>query len=297
MIDLRMKGDATKKRLVEATESLIAQKGFDAVSVRDITGLAKANVAAVNYHFGSREGLLAAVLEYRIKPVIVDRVQRIQALDPQATLRAIFQAWSDPLLAASASKGLDEASHARVLGRGLEMLAAGTFEEISAAGRLSDTSMRDVLATHLPSLSQEEIFWRLHFSQGALIHALVYGSALMAEFRLATVLDRWIDSTIAQFAAVDGVRGRQAGDDKATHPRRKGKTVSPLRPIAEVVSAAMEVDEIPAFDSQQTEAAKLPSMESPAPQEPSMISAVAASKPARSKKAKAQDDMGDLFLF
>jgi AcrR family transcriptional regulator len=297
MIDLRVKGDVTKGRLVEATETLIAQKGFDAVSVRDITGLAKANVAAVNYHFGSREGLLAAVLEYRIKPVVVERAKRLEALDPQATLRAIFQAWSEPLLAATASKGLDEAAHARVLGRGLEMLAAGTYEEISAAARLVDATMREVLASHLPSLSAEEISWRLHFAQGALIHALVHGASVLADFRLTTALDRWIDATMAQFAAADGMSDRQLGGDKANTPRRKGKTASPLRQIAEVVAAAMEVDEMPVAEVVDTPATELLDVEIPAPQEEAVITAVAASKPARSKKAKAQDDMGELFLF
>jgi AcrR family transcriptional regulator len=297
MIDLRVKGDVTKGRLVEAAETLIAQKGFDAVSVRDITGLAKANVAAVNYHFGSREGLLAAVLEYRIKPVVVERAKRLEALDPQATLRAIFQAWSEPLLVATASKGLDEAAHARVLGRGLEMLAAGTYEEISAAARLVDATMREVLASHLPSLSAEEISWRLHFAQGALIHALVHGASVLADFRLTTALDRWIDATMAQFAAADGLSDRQLGGDKANTPRRKGKTASPLRQIAEVVAAAMEVDEMPVAEVVDTPATELLDVEIPAPQEEAVITAVAASKPARSKKAKAQDDMGELFLF
>lgn len=297
MIDLRVKGDVTKGRLVEATETLIAQKGFDAVSVRDITGLAKANVAAVNYHFGSREGLLAAVLEYRIKPVVVERAKRLEALDPQATLRAIFQAWSEPLLAATASKGLDEAAHARVLGRGLEMLAAGAYEEISAAARLVDATMREVLASHLPSLSAEEISWRLHFAQGALIHALVHGASVLADFRLTTALDRWIDATMAQFAAADGMSDRQLGGDKANTHHRKGKTSSPLRQIAEVVAAAMEVDEMPVAEVVDTPATELLDVEIPAPQEEAVITAVAASKPARSKKPKAQDDMGELFLF
>lgn len=300
MIDLRVKGDVTKGRLVEATETLIAQKGFDAVSVRDITGLAKANVAAVNYHFGSREGLLAAVLEHRIKPVLVERAKRLEALEPQASLRSIFQAWSEPLLATTASKGLEEVAHARVLGRCLEVLAAGSYEEISAAGRLVDATMREVLTAHLPSLSAGEISWRLHFAQGALIHALVHGAAALSDFRLAKALDRWIDATMAQFAASDGVSERQHAGDKNATPRRKNKPASPLRQIAEVVAAAMEVEEEPAettVDIQGAEAAELLDVEIPVPQEEVVITAVAASKPARAKKSKAQDDMGELFLF
>jgi AcrR family transcriptional regulator len=53
----------TKKALLLAAMEVFADKGFDSATVRDICGLAKANVAAVNYHYGSKDGLYAAVLE------------------------------------------------------------------------------------------------------------------------------------------------------------------------------------------------------------------------------------------
>jgi len=52
----------TKLRLIEAAEKLFAEKNVTSVSIRDITRAANANVAAVNYHFGNRDGLVAAVL-------------------------------------------------------------------------------------------------------------------------------------------------------------------------------------------------------------------------------------------
>jgi len=53
-----------KRSLLDATERLVVEKGFDLVSVRDITGAIKANVAAVNYHFGSREALMDVVMSH-----------------------------------------------------------------------------------------------------------------------------------------------------------------------------------------------------------------------------------------
>jgi AcrR family transcriptional regulator len=53
----------TKTALLLAAMEVFADKGFDSSTVRDICGLAKANVAAVNYHYGSKDGLYAAVLE------------------------------------------------------------------------------------------------------------------------------------------------------------------------------------------------------------------------------------------
>lgn len=57
-----MKG--TKKKLVLAAAELFAEKGYDETSVADICGLADANIASVNYHFGNKENLFFEVLDY-----------------------------------------------------------------------------------------------------------------------------------------------------------------------------------------------------------------------------------------
>ncbi len=59
----------TKRRILDAAESLMGDKGFTSTSMRDITAAAKVNLASVNYHFGSKEALLAAVLEPRLQPI------------------------------------------------------------------------------------------------------------------------------------------------------------------------------------------------------------------------------------
>ena len=63
-----MKADAeTRERLIEAGERLFAQQGFKRVTVREICRAARANVAAVNYHFGDKLGLYREVLQGAIK--------------------------------------------------------------------------------------------------------------------------------------------------------------------------------------------------------------------------------------
>ena len=59
----------TKTRILETAESLFARHGYAATSLRDITEAAGANVAAVNYHFGSKEALLVAVLDRTVGPI------------------------------------------------------------------------------------------------------------------------------------------------------------------------------------------------------------------------------------
>jgi AcrR family transcriptional regulator len=53
----------TKERILDAAERLFADRGFAATSLRNITGEAGVNLAAVNYHFGSKDALIVAVFE------------------------------------------------------------------------------------------------------------------------------------------------------------------------------------------------------------------------------------------
>ena len=291
MIDLRVKGDVTKSRLIEATESLIAQKGFDAVSVRDITGLAKANVAAVNYHFGSREGLLAAVLNFRMKPLEKERAERLEKIVEQASLRDVFQAWAQPLLSATASKGLNGQAHCRVLGRCLEVLSAVTFPEASAASQQLDAAMLQWLSRHFPALSAESIAWRWHFAKGAMIHLLVHGAVVDENFRLSPALEEWVAATIAQFDSADAAPARQHVE-KPAPAARKNKSTASMRQMAEVVSAVMEADE------ETVPTLVVNGVDAPVEAEATpVVPEVAASKPVKGKKAKAEDGLGELFLF
>jgi AcrR family transcriptional regulator len=298
MMDLRVKGDVTKGRLLEATERLIAEKGFDAVSVRDITGLAKANVAAVNYHFGSREGLLGALLEQRMKPIFVERGERLEALGETASMRQLLEAWVQPLLQALPRNGMDEVTHARILGRCLEATQAGLHEEISTRGKRVDATMLRTLENLLGAREQESLAWRFHFAQGALIHALIHGAAVQAEYRLSRVLDHWVVAMVSQFAGASELTSRDAHPEKQTLHPRKNPAAKPLRQIAEVVAAAMEVVETPPAPVAEVAVPPVEEIEHSQP-DPVVDEAPveAVKKPSRAKKAKANDGMEELFLF
>lgn len=296
MIDLRVKGDVTKGRLMEAVERLVAEKGFDAVSVRDITGLAKANVAAVNYHFGSREGLLAAMLEQRMKPVFAERTQRLEMLRAAATLREVFQAWVQPLLHTPVGKGLGEMALGRILGRCSEAMAAGLNEGMTATALLAEQTMLRVIESRCPHLEVQQIAWRFHMAQGALIHSLVHGSAVTEHFRLAQVAEQWVDAMVSQFATADATVTVTRSRESQVKSPRKQSVAAPLRQIAEVVAAAMEVVESPAT-AVVAESPEDISPDTQSQDEPAESVAAPAKKPARSKKSTADDGMGELFLF
>ena len=83
----------TRERIVEAAEALFAERGFEMVSLRDITSRAGANVAAVNYHFRSRAGLVNAVIERYIEPINRERLELLTALEKRggATVEEILE--------------------------------------------------------------------------------------------------------------------------------------------------------------------------------------------------------------
>lgn len=285
--DLRVKGDMTKNRLLDAAEQLIAEKGFDAVSVRDITGLAQANVASVNYHFGCREGLLAAVLERRMNPLHTERAELLGGLGEEDGVREVLNAWARPLIGLFGTAGMSELSYCRVMGRCMEVLAAGVFIETSKASRLLDSTWQLAVEKCLPAMMKTDVSWRLHFAAGALIHLLVHGPALQEDFQLTKAIEQWIESTEQMFAGSDVLIERGNTSQKAPATRRKQKATAPLRQMAEVVSAAMEADE--GAQKRRAKPARGNSEQE--------MAAVAADQAEKLPKPAEDDGYGELFLF
>ncbi|MDI2130766.1 TetR/AcrR family transcriptional regulator [Yinghuangia seranimata] len=87
-------GEATRAKLLRTAERLFAKNGIDGVSVRDITGTAGANSAAVHYHFGSKQDLIAAILHRRMEALGARREQLLADLeaDEKPELRDVVAA-------------------------------------------------------------------------------------------------------------------------------------------------------------------------------------------------------------
>ena len=96
-----MPGQDTKERILDAAESLFARSGVEGASLRAITRTAGVNLAAVHYHLGSKEALLAAVLVRRVGPVNQARLKRLEELEGEAQgapceLEALLRAFLEP---------------------------------------------------------------------------------------------------------------------------------------------------------------------------------------------------------
>ena len=75
----RLRGAATRERILDAAEELFARRGYHGVSIRDITRDAGVDVALVNYHFGTKEALLDSVLTRRSEVLNAERMALLQA--------------------------------------------------------------------------------------------------------------------------------------------------------------------------------------------------------------------------
>ena len=161
----------TKRRILDTAERLFGEQGYDAVSLRHIIGEAGVNLAAVHYHFGSKEDLLAEVVLRKIGPVNEARLARLDQAEEQADggplpVETILRAFLEPTETAAQRSP----EFVKFMGR---MVSEGHIERI-AKERLQPLLERFVTALErsLPELSREELGWRIYFMFGAMSRAL-----------------------------------------------------------------------------------------------------------------------------
>src|SRR3546814_3154877 len=79
-----LRSSSTREAILDTAETLFAQQGHDGTSMRQITSEAGVNLAAVNYHFGSKEALVQAVLKRRLAILNQERLRLLDELETQA---------------------------------------------------------------------------------------------------------------------------------------------------------------------------------------------------------------------
>jgi AcrR family transcriptional regulator len=166
----------TKEALIEAASSLFAEKGFETVSVREVTGLANANVASVKYHFGSRDGLIDAVVEKMTTPVNEERLRRLDELEAEGDpdLRALLEAFFDPLFSQIKSSPLAENLFVKLMGRMVGDRPYQFSDEVMSQFRQVARRYIPAFMKARPGLTPAEVFWRIHFSFGVMSNALTH---------------------------------------------------------------------------------------------------------------------------
>lgn len=177
MRDIHIPESGSKRKLLEAAEQLFATKGFDAVSVRDVTQLAGTNVAAVNYHFGSRDGLLLLVMMRYMTPVSEERLVRLEALEGKwlgksAPIEEIIDAFVRPLVTQVRKSELSERLFFKLMGRIFTQQIDGLPGQVEEQFRVVFDRFYRSFARSLPTIAPEDLAWRVHFMVGGMIHML-----------------------------------------------------------------------------------------------------------------------------
>lgn len=165
-------GETSRIKLMRSAERLFAERGYDGVSVRDISNDAKVNSALVGYHFGGKEGLLKEVYTHHCEPLKLERARllaeyEVDGREPE--LEDILEAFIRPsLTTAQESEGGKSFSRLRAILSAensllLERLVSDNFD---------DTSQAFIAALHkcLPELTREDVYWRFHFLLGAIYY-------------------------------------------------------------------------------------------------------------------------------
>ena len=176
-------GSDTRECILDAAEVLFMEHGFDGTSMRMITGQAAVNLAAVNYHFGSKELLIQDVFRRRLTDLNKARLEALDALERQAgdapvKPSRIVDAFFGTALRMAAD--VDGGGHTfmRLLGR--TYTEPNEFVRKFLAEEYAECVERFLAALYraLPEVDRHEILWRFHFMMGAMSYAIAGTDAL-----------------------------------------------------------------------------------------------------------------------
>jgi AcrR family transcriptional regulator len=161
----------TREKILVVAEQLFAEQGFSSTSLRQITAKAEVNLAAIHYHFGSKEILLDELIRRKVDPVNAERLSRLAHLEARAVSKPpTVDEILDAFLAPAAAAAETHPEFARVMGRihAEGLMPAIVQKHFLPTAQTFLTSLRGLL----PKLSDDEFAWRVHFMMGAMAHTM-----------------------------------------------------------------------------------------------------------------------------
>lgn len=181
----------TRERILDAAEALFVEHGFEATSMRMITGRAGVNLASVNYHFGSKEALIHEVFRRRLAWLNHERLGALDRLEKEAEgaplkPHQIVEAFFGVSLRMAADTDRGGHTFMRLLGRTYTEPAAFVRQFLADEYAAVVPRFKIALFRALPDVPPEEILWRFHFMLGAMSYAIAGTDALqlVAEYEL-----------------------------------------------------------------------------------------------------------------
>lgn len=167
----------TRTKLLDAAEVRFALEGVDRASLRSITQAAGANLAAVHYHFGSKEALVREVLARRLNPLNQRRLELLDEVEAKPGIPAVHD-----VVRAFVRPALEMVQQERG-GHDFARFVCRTFSDAGDEFRgIVLDQFREVVERFtaaferaLPGLPRDELFWRFHFMVGSMVHTAGLG--------------------------------------------------------------------------------------------------------------------------
>ena len=178
-----MPSDQTRSAILAAAERLYADRGFGDVTLRDIVAEANVNLAAVNYHFGSKDELIAELFVTRSLATNRERLNELKAAEEngggRAPIEQIFRALVGPTLRGCLGPSSEGSTAARFMIR-------ASIESVPPIRRIKNREVDHLrkfaaaMRRSLPDRSEVELYWGLHFAL-AMAHHTVRESERLAK--------------------------------------------------------------------------------------------------------------------
>lgn len=175
----------TVKRILDAAEQLFAEKGFAETSLRLITSKAGVNLAAVNYHFGSKKALIQAVFVRFLDPFVSSLEKELDLRETRdkgasPSLEVLLEMLVQQALAVKPRNGHDLSTFMRLLGLAFNQSQGHLRKYLSEVyGKVFQRYMQ-LLVSAVPGIPAQELFWRVHFMLGSAAFTMSSMKALRA---------------------------------------------------------------------------------------------------------------------
>ena len=170
-----MASDQTRTAILSAAERLYADRGFGDVTLRDIVAAANVNLAAVNYHFGSKDELIAELFVTRSLATNRERLNELKAAEEngggRADIDAIFRALVGPTLRGCLGPDREGSTAARFMIR-------ASIESVPPIRRIKNREVDHLrkfaaaMRRSLPGRDEVDLYWGLHFALAMAHHTI-----------------------------------------------------------------------------------------------------------------------------
>jgi AcrR family transcriptional regulator len=208
-----MPSDQTRSAILAAAERLYADRGFGDVTLRDIVAAASVNLAAVNYHFGSKDELIAELFVTRSLATNRERLKELKAAEEEgggsAAIDDILRALVGPTLRGCLGPERERSTAARFMIR-------ASIESVPPIRRIKNREVDHLrkfaaaMRRSLPDRSEVELYWGLHFAL-AMAHHTIRESERLAKLSEGLCDLDDVDRIIERVVAVS-VMALTAGD-------------------------------------------------------------------------------------